>query len=190
MSYSRSSARSDLKEFTSPMAAYNFRMRAICDVSDIRTSLVSDGTAVGRFLGAEKRRPSLAGDSRRWSGKLDHSWLAERLADARRDSRTAVREHKRPKDRRTVPRDEHAKASIEKGLADRLNIGEVQTHAAGGFQRSGDLVVDLLRVNTCTHPRAVVAHPNNLHRTSRYRVAFVASPCAASSGQRPVSASA
>src|SRR5215467_1213201 len=39
MSYSTSSARSDLKEFTSPMAAYNFRMRAICDVSDIRTFL-------------------------------------------------------------------------------------------------------------------------------------------------------
>src|SRR5262244_1413129 len=39
ISYSTSSARSDLKEFTSPMAAYNFRMRAICDVSDIRTFL-------------------------------------------------------------------------------------------------------------------------------------------------------
>src|SRR5262249_85904 len=39
ISYSTSSARSDLKEFTSPMAAYNFQMRAICDVSDIRTSL-------------------------------------------------------------------------------------------------------------------------------------------------------
>jgi hypothetical protein len=30
---------SDLKEFTSPLASYNFRMRAICDVSDIRTFL-------------------------------------------------------------------------------------------------------------------------------------------------------
>src|SRR5262245_10336641 len=39
ISYSRSSARSDLKAFTSPLAAYNFRMRAICDVSDIRTVL-------------------------------------------------------------------------------------------------------------------------------------------------------
>src|ERR1700757_1981377 len=39
MSHSTSSARSDLKVFTSPMAAYNFRMRAICDVSDIRTFL-------------------------------------------------------------------------------------------------------------------------------------------------------
>src|SRR5215470_435049 len=39
MSYSRSSARSDLKAFTSPMASYNFRMRAICDVSDMRTFL-------------------------------------------------------------------------------------------------------------------------------------------------------
>ena len=68
-----------------------------------------------------------------------------------------------------MPRDEHAKASVEKGLADRLNIGEVETDAAGGFQRSGELVVDLLRLNTCTHPRAVVAHPNDLHRTSRLR---------------------
>src|SRR5215471_15455010 len=40
ISYSRSSARSDLKAFTSPLAAYNFRMRAICDVSDIRTFLL------------------------------------------------------------------------------------------------------------------------------------------------------
>src|SRR5262249_48786126 len=39
MSYSRSSARSDLKVFTFPMASYNFRMRAICDVSDMRTFL-------------------------------------------------------------------------------------------------------------------------------------------------------
>src|SRR5262245_44686416 len=39
MSYSRSSARSDLKIFTFPLASYNFRMRAICDVSDIRTFL-------------------------------------------------------------------------------------------------------------------------------------------------------
>src|SRR5262249_49640121 len=39
ISHSASSARSDLKEFTSPMAAYKFRMRAICDVSDIRTFL-------------------------------------------------------------------------------------------------------------------------------------------------------
>jgi hypothetical protein len=28
-----------LKEFTSPMASYNFRMRAICDVSDMRNLL-------------------------------------------------------------------------------------------------------------------------------------------------------
>src|SRR5215813_2714819 len=65
-----------------------------------------------------QKRPSIAGDSGRRLGKLDHSGSADRLADARRDSRTAVREHKRPKDRRTVPRDEHTKASIEKGLAD------------------------------------------------------------------------
>src|SRR5262252_8665803 len=39
MSHSASSARSDLKEFTSPMASYNFRMRAICDVSDMRILL-------------------------------------------------------------------------------------------------------------------------------------------------------
>src|SRR5437867_3540965 len=63
------------------------------------------------------------------------SCLGERLADARRDTWTAVREHKRPKNRRTVPRDERAETSIEKGLADRLNIGEVKTHAARGFQR-------------------------------------------------------
>src|SRR5215471_11130028 len=39
ISYSRSSARSDLKIFTFPLASYNFRMRAICDVSDMRTFL-------------------------------------------------------------------------------------------------------------------------------------------------------
>src|SRR6516162_10184036 len=32
ISYSRSSARSDLKIFTFPLASYNSRMRAICDV--------------------------------------------------------------------------------------------------------------------------------------------------------------
>src|SRR6516165_6722020 len=39
ISHSTSSARSDLKAFTSPMASYNFRMRAICDESDMRTFL-------------------------------------------------------------------------------------------------------------------------------------------------------
>src|SRR6516162_11319285 len=39
ISHSTSSARSDLKVFTSPMASYNFRMRAICDVSDMRNLL-------------------------------------------------------------------------------------------------------------------------------------------------------
>src|SRR5215472_15281882 len=39
ISYSRSSARSDLKTFTFPLAPYNFRMRAICDESDMRTLL-------------------------------------------------------------------------------------------------------------------------------------------------------
>src|SRR5215469_2165887 len=39
ISYSRSSARSDLKIFTFPLASYNFRMRVICDVPDIRTFL-------------------------------------------------------------------------------------------------------------------------------------------------------
>ena len=103
-----------------------------------------------------------------------------------------MREHKRPKHCRAVPRDERAEASIEKGLADRLNIGEVKTHAAGGFQRLGDPVVDLLlRVDSRPHPRAKVAHPNDLHRrATRCRVPFVASPCAASFGPRPVSASA
>ena len=103
-----------------------------------------------------------------------------------------MREHKRPKHCRAVPRDERAEASIEKGLADRLNIGEVKTHAAGGFQRLGDPVVDLLlRVDSRPHPRAIVAHPNDLHRrATRCRVPFVASPCAASFGPRPVSASA
>src|SRR5262249_6297211 len=36
---SRSSARSDLKTLTFPLAPYNFRMRAICDESDMRTLL-------------------------------------------------------------------------------------------------------------------------------------------------------
>src|SRR5262249_51769921 len=39
MSYSRSSARSDLKTFTFPLAPYSFRIRAICDESDMRIFL-------------------------------------------------------------------------------------------------------------------------------------------------------
>ena len=54
-----------------------------------------------------------------------------------------------------------------------------------------DLVVDLLRVDSRPHPRAIVALPNNLHRrATRCRVPFVASPCAASFGPRSVSTSA
>jgi hypothetical protein len=110
--------------------------------------------------------------------------VGERLVDARRDTWPAVREHKRPKHRRTVTRDERAETSIEKGLADRLNIGEVKTHAAGGFQRLGDLVVDLLRVDSRPQSRAIVVHPNDLHRrATHYRVPIVASPCATSSGR-------
>jgi len=33
-----------------------------------------------------------------------------------------------------------------------------------GFQRLGDLVVYLLRVDSRPHPKAIVAHPNDLHR--------------------------
>jgi len=76
-----------------------------------------------------------------------------------------------------VPRDKSAEASIEKGVADRLNFGEVQTHATGGFQRLGDLVVDLLRVDSRPHSRAIVAHPYDRHqRATHCRVPFVASP--------------
>src|SRR5438128_5324207 len=53
----------------------------------------------------------------------------------RLDPCTAVREHNRPKDRRTVPRDERPEAGIEKRSADGLDVGEVTAHAAGGFQR-------------------------------------------------------
>src|SRR5262245_47232188 len=53
----------------------------------------------------------------RSSGKVKkraERWrLAERPDDARLDLCTAVREHNRPKDRRTVPRDEHPEAAIE-----------------------------------------------------------------------------
>lgn len=105
------------------------------------------------------------------------SGLAERLADARRNTWTAVRKHEGSKDRCTMPRDERTEASIEKGLADRLNLGEVKTHAAGGFQRLGNLVVDLLRVDSRPHPRAIVAHPNDRHRRATHcSVPLVASP--------------
>ena len=56
-----------------------------------------------------------------------------------------------------MPREERAEAPIEKRSADGLDIGEVKAHAAGGFQRFGDLGVDLLRVDTRTHPTAIVA---------------------------------
>jgi hypothetical protein len=43
-------------------------------------------------------------------------------------------------------------------------VSEVKTHTAGGFQRLRDLVVYLLRVDSRPHPKAIVAHPNDLHR--------------------------
>src|SRR5215831_8830418 len=95
--------------------------------------------------------------------------LAERLDDARLDPCTAVREHNRPKDRRTVPCDERPEAAIEKRRADGLDVGEVKAHAAGGSQRFGDLVVDLLRVDA--RPTAIIAQLNDLHRWApRWRV--------------------
>src|SRR5215831_19312299 len=104
-----------------------------------------------------------------WSGSLtppgkvkkppERCRLAERLDDARLDPWTAVREHNRPKDRRTVPRDERPEAAIEKRRADGLDVGEVKAHAAGGFQCFGDLVVDLLRVDT--RPTAIIAQLND-----------------------------
>src|SRR5215467_4781367 len=70
ISYSRSSARSDLKTFTFPLAPYNFRMRAICDESDMRTllrlmlmahSIATAAIAVIRCEGHDRRplRPGL-----------------------------------------------------------------------------------------------------------------------------------
>ena len=90
-----------------------------------------------------------------------------------------MREHERPKDRGTVPRDERTEAPVEKGRADRLNLGEVKTHAAGSFQGLGDLVVDLLRVDTRTHPTAMIAQLNDLHGCAtrwRFRLASPAAP--------------
>jgi len=54
--------------------------------------------------------------------------LAERRDDARLDTCTAVREHNRPKDRRTSPLDERPEAAIEKRRADGLDVGEVKAH--------------------------------------------------------------
>ena len=71
-----------------------------------------------------------------------------------------MREHNRPKNRRTVPRDERPEGAIEKRSPDGLDVGEVKAHAAGGFQRLGDLVVDLLRVDT--RPTAIIAQLNDL----------------------------
>ncbi len=62
-----------------------------------------------------------------------------------------------------MPLDERAEAGIEKRSADGLDVGEVKAHAAGGFQRFGDLVVDLLPVDTCTHATAIIAQLNDLH---------------------------
>ena len=58
--------------------------------------------------------------------------LAERLDDTRLDMCTAVREHNRPKDRRTAPLDERPEAAIEKRRADGLDVGEVKAHTAAG----------------------------------------------------------
>jgi len=69
-----------------------------------------------------------------------------------------------------VPRDERPEAAIEKRSADGLDVGEVKAHAAGGFQRFGDLVVDLLRVGTRTHPTTMIAQLNDLHEcATRWR---------------------
>src|SRR6516225_619527 len=60
ISYSRSSARSDLKTFTFPLAPYNFRMRAICDESDMRTLLSRevDAESGERFAVTNVSKPS------------------------------------------------------------------------------------------------------------------------------------
>ena len=69
-----------------------------------------------------------------------------------------------------MPRDERPEAAIEKRSADGLDVGEVKAHAAGGFQRFGDLVVDLLRVGTRTHPTTMIAQLNDLHEcATRWR---------------------
>ena len=69
-----------------------------------------------------------------------------------------------------MPRDEHPETAIEKPSADGLDVGEVKAHAAGGFQRFDDLVVDLLPVDTRTHPPATIAQLNDLHRgATRWR---------------------
>ena len=78
-----------------------------------------------------------------------------------------------------MPRDERPEAAIEKRSADGLDVGEVKAHAAGGFQRFGDLVVDLLRVDTRTHPTAMIAQLNDLHGCAtrwRFRLASPAAP--------------
>jgi hypothetical protein len=68
-----------------------------------------------------------------------------------------VREHNRPRDRRTVPRDEHPRPRSRDvaPTADGLDVGDVKAHTAGGFQRFGDLVMDLLRVD---NPHAPADH--------------------------------
>ena len=78
-----------------------------------------------------------------------------------------------------MPRDERPEAGIEKRSADGLDVGEVKAHAAGGFQRFGDLVVDLLPVDTCTHATAISAQLNDLHRCAtrwRFRSAVSRGP--------------
>lgn len=75
-----------------------------------------------------------------------------------------------------MPCDERPEAAIEKRCADGLNVDEVKAHAAGGFQRFGDLVVDLLRVDTRPHPTAIIAQLNDLHRCATRWAFDLASP--------------
>ena len=54
-----------------------------------------------------------------------------------------------------MPCDERPEAAIEKRRADGLDVGEVKAHAGGAFQRLGDPVVDLVRVDA--RPTAIIA---------------------------------
>src|SRR5215471_16389983 len=90
ISYSRSSARSDLKTFTFPLAPYNFRMRAICDESDMRTFLRlmlmahSRATLSANDLGLPKR-PS------RWQFReAPFHWWKERHGSTGGDDHPAL----------------------------------------------------------------------------------------------------
>ncbi len=84
------------------------------DESDFKQKPVD---VLGSVWGPEKLRSPRSGAA--WLNAL--TMLASTLV-------LQVREHNRPRDRRTLPRDERPEGAIEKRSADGLDVGEVKAH--------------------------------------------------------------